>query len=135
MTSPFFSERTDLLLERPRVARLLIELPVRIRDRFRTHETPGIKIVQCGFAFALFDPFAHPRGINAGIDDQMGDVNIPGTELSRGALCYRAQTEFRARERGVANATAQTGGGAREKDASTPARQHQTRRFACSQKS
>src|SRR5271154_2732304 len=100
MTSPFFSERTDFLLKRPRVARLLIDLPIGIGDRFGTHETPRIEIVQRRFAFAVFDPLAHPCGIDAGIDDQMGDVNVAGTEFPRGALRYRAQTELRARERG-----------------------------------
>ena len=73
------------MLEGPRVTRLLIELPLGLSDRGGPHQTAGIEIVQSGFAFALFDPIAHPRGIDSGIDYQMCDMNIPGPS-SRAAL-------------------------------------------------
>src|ERR1700687_425015 len=77
MTSPYLCEGTDLLLEGPRVARLLIELPIGVGDCGGPDLTSGIRIAQCGFAFAFLDPLAHPRGVASGVDDQMGDVNIP----------------------------------------------------------
>ena len=39
---------------------------------------------------ALFDPLAHPGGVDARIDDQMGDVDALRAELACGALRHRA---------------------------------------------
>src|ERR1700730_1854217 len=134
MTSPCLSERTDFQLKGPRVVRLLIKLPIGLGDRDGPHQTAGIETVQRRFAFTFFDPLAHPRGIDSGVDDQMGDMNIPRAEFPRSALGDCAQTELRARECSVAGAAAQAGSGAGEEDASVTARQHQSGGLPASQK-
>jgi hypothetical protein len=43
--SPYLSEGTDLLLEGPRVARLLIELPIGFGDRGGSHQAARMEII------------------------------------------------------------------------------------------
>ena len=80
------AEGSDLHFEGPCVARLLIKLPIGLGDRRRPHQTVGIEVFKSFVSFALPDPFAHPGSVDAGIDDQMRDMNIFGTELARRAL-------------------------------------------------
>ena len=44
MASPFLAEGTDVHLERPGVARLLVELPVGLGDRLRPHQPARVEI-------------------------------------------------------------------------------------------
>src|SRR5258708_24304664 len=110
MASPFFAERPDLALERPRIAWLLIDLPIGIGDRIWPHQAAGIEIGERRFAFPLSDPVAHPFGIDAGVDYQMRDMNVLGPEFSGGALDHRAQPELSAGEGGIADPAAQARG-------------------------
>src|SRR6266403_4958816 len=93
---PLFPERANFKLERPGAARLLVKLPVRGGDRGRRHQQIGIIM---GFlAPQLLAALAHPCGVDAGIDDQMRDVDVLRSELARHRLRHRAQSEFRAGE-------------------------------------
>src|SRR3984893_16600805 len=76
MASPFFRKGSDLALERPGVARFLIHLPVGLGDRFRPHQPARIEIGEGCLTLPLLDPLAHPGGIDAGVDDEMGDVDV-----------------------------------------------------------
>src|ERR1700739_3918709 len=91
MASPFLRKGSDLAFERPSVARLLIDLPIGLGDRFRPHQPAGIEIDEGGLALPLLDPLAHPCRVDAGVDDQMGDVDVLRTELARRTLRYRTQ--------------------------------------------
>src|SRR4051812_8120126 len=57
---PLLAERTNLVLERPRVARLLVELPVGVRDGSWPHQDIGRKTVHGVCAHAFLAPLAHP---------------------------------------------------------------------------
>src|SRR6266478_9722955 len=76
MVSPFFRKGSDLAFERPGVARLLIDLPIGLGDRFRPHQPARIEIGEGRLALPLLDPLAHPCGVDAGVDDQVGDVDV-----------------------------------------------------------
>src|SRR5882762_5210960 len=78
--SPLLAKGTDLMLERPCVARLLKQLPIRLSDRVGPHEPVGIEIRQCFLSLALCNPTAYKGGVDSRIDDQVGDVNILGPE-------------------------------------------------------
>src|SRR5271155_2143369 len=95
MASPFFSEGTNFLLEGPGVARLLVELPVSLGDGSGAHEPVCVEVLHRLVAFAFADSIADPRRIDAGVDNEMRDVNILRAELTRGALRNGAQPEFR----------------------------------------
>ncbi len=71
---PLFPERANFQLKGPGAARLLVELPVGRRDRGRRHQQ--IRIVERFLAPELLAPLAHPGGIDAGIDDQMRDMDV-----------------------------------------------------------
>src|SRR5712692_11240388 len=118
MGSPFLPKRTDLVLEGPRIARLLVQLPIRLGDRGRRHESGGIKVLERIFPLSLLDPLAHPSGIHSGIDDEMRDVDILWPEFPRHTLGHGAQAEFRTGEGCVPDAATQAGGGTSEEDAS-----------------
>src|SRR5262249_27449771 len=133
MVSPFLREGPDLALERPGVARLLINLPIGLGYRFRPHQPPRIEIGEGRLALALLDPLAHPSGVDAGVDDQMGDVDALRAELARGTLCYGAQTKFGAGESGIADTATHAGSSASKEDIAAAARQHQARRLAARQ--
>src|SRR6516162_5057244 len=134
MVSPFFRKRSDLALERPGVARLLINLPIGLGNRGRPHQPARIEIGEGRIALALLDPLAHPRGVDAGVDDQMGDVDVLWTELACGGLRDRAKAELGAGKGGIADPAAHAGGSPGEEDVAAAARQHQARRLATSQK-
>src|SRR6266480_8081621 len=88
---PLFPERADFKLERPGAARLLVKLPVGGGDRRRGHQQIGI--IKRLLAPHLLAALAHPCRVDAGIDDQMRDVDVFGSELARHRLRYRAQSE------------------------------------------
>jgi hypothetical protein len=92
--SPFFRKGPDLALERPGVARLLKDLPIGLGNRRRPHRPAGVEVGECRFSFPLPDPLAHPGGIDAGVDHQVGDMDAPRPELARGTLGYGTQTDL-----------------------------------------
>src|SRR6202044_182802 len=94
---PLFAERAYLKLESPGAARLLIKLPVGCRDGRGRHQQ--IRIVERFLAPELFTPLAHPGGIDAGVDDQVGDMNIFGPEFSRHRLRHGPKAELGAGKR------------------------------------
>src|ERR1700730_12651113 len=116
MASPFFCKGSDLALERPSVAGLLIDLPIGLGDRGRPHQPARIEIGERRLAFPLLDPLAHPRGVDAGVYNQMGDVDVLWTELARRTLRHRPQAELGAGEGGIADPAAHAGGRPGEKD-------------------
>src|SRR6202040_2466200 len=121
MVSPFFRKGSDLAFERPGVARLLVDLPIGVGDRGRAHQPAGVEIDERRLAFALFDAAAHPFGVDAGVDHEMGDVDVLWPELARRALRHRAQPELGAGESRIANPAAPAGGRAGEEDIPTAA--------------
>src|SRR5882672_11186170 len=129
---PLFTEGADFQLKGPGAAGLLVKLPIRGCDRRRRHQQ--IRIVERFLAPELLAAFAHPGGIDAGIDDQMGDVDVLRSEFARHRLRHRAQSEFGAGEGRKAAAAAQGGGGAGKEDVALAPRQHQPRRFATGDK-
>src|SRR5262245_26942363 len=130
--SPLFAERADFELERPGAARLLVELPVGLGYRLRRHQQVGVveRVGAERLDAALPDPF----GIDAGIDDQMRDVDVLRPELARGCLRHSAQAELGAGEGRITRATAQARGGTSEEDVPLPTRQHQLGSFPARQK-
>src|SRR3981189_1680011 len=102
---PFLAERANFQLKGPGAARLLVELPIGRGDRRRRHQQ--VRIVERFLAPELFAAFAHPGGIYAGIDDQMGDMDVLWPEFTRHRLRHRAKPEFRAGKGGKTAAAAQ----------------------------
>src|ERR1700722_7926930 len=100
MASPFLRKGPDLALERPGVARLLINLPIGLGNRFRLHQPSRIEIGEGRLPLSLLNPLAHPGGVDAGIDDQMGDMDALRAELARRTLRDGAQAELGAGKRG-----------------------------------
>src|SRR3954453_22189983 len=97
----------DLYLRRPGAAWLLIELPIGVGDRFRIHQALGIEIGERLFAFICLDAFANPLRVDAGIDDEMGDMEVLRPKLARRGLCHSTQAELGAGECREADAAAQ----------------------------
>src|ERR1700687_297005 len=129
MGSPFFTERADLPLECPRVARLLVKLPVGLCHGRGAHQAFEVDVLPRPVALAFPDSIAHPCGIHAGIDYEMSDVDISRSEFPRGALRDCAEPKLRGCERCVSDSAAETGGAAGEENRSPPSRQHQARSF------
>ena len=73
---------------------------------------------------------ANPFGIDAGIDDQMRDMDVLRAQFARHRLRHGAQAEFGAGKRRIAGAATERRGGAGEEDVALAARQHQPRRLA-----
>src|SRR5256884_9903998 len=109
MASPFLREGPDLALERPGIARLLVNLPMGFSDRGGAHQPAGVEIGERRVALALLDAIAHPFGVDPGVDDQMRDMDALRAELAGGALRHRAQPEFGAGERGITDAAPRSG--------------------------
>src|SRR5215471_6411688 len=109
---PLFSERADFKLERPGAARLLIKLPVSSRHRGWRHQQIGI--IQRLLAPELLASLAHPRRVDAGVDNQMRHVDVLRAQLARHRLRDRAETELGAGKRRISAAAAQGSGGASE---------------------
>src|SRR5262249_50750218 len=80
------------------------------------------------------DPLAHPRGVDAGIDNQMRDVDAFWAELARRTLRYGAQAKFGAGKGGITDPTANSSGGAGKENIAAAARRHQPRRRPPSQR-
>src|SRR5215831_8264759 len=112
MASPFLGKGPDLAFDRPGVARLLVDLPIGLGDRGRPHQPPWIEIGEGRFPLPFLDPLAHPRCVDAGIDDQMRDMDALWAELARRALRYGAQAKFGAGKGGVTDPTPHSGSGA-----------------------
>src|SRR5580698_11023465 len=91
---PFLSEWTNLVLEGPGIARLPVELPIGFRDRGRPHQAVRIEIFHRLRPFPVDDQLANPFGVDAGVDHEMGDVDIFGAEFARDRLGHRAQANF-----------------------------------------
>src|ERR1700688_4247741 len=68
--SPGFAERPHVEFMRPGIARLLVQLPVRLADRGRVHQRPFVAGCAAGT-----HPLTHPGGIHPGVDHQVGDVD------------------------------------------------------------
>src|SRR5438270_5014233 len=101
---PLLTEGADFHLERPGALRLLIELPIGRRDRGRRHQQ--VRIVERIGAERFQAPLPYPLGVDAGIDDEMGDMDILRAEFARHRLRHSAQPEFGAGKGGIAAATA-----------------------------
>src|SRR5207245_7234299 len=114
--------------EGPGALRLLVELPVGFSHRRGRHQE--VRVIQRARPVRLQSPLTYPFGIDAGVDDEVGDVDVLRPQLPRGRLRDGAQPELRAGESRIADATAQGCGGAGEEDVALAARQHQLRRFA-----
>src|SRR5215204_5186324 len=93
---PLLAEGAYFQLERPGALRLLIELPVGFRDGRRRHQEIGI--VEGARPQRLDPPLAHPFGIDAGVDDEMGDVDVLRAQFARRCLRNRTQAELGAGE-------------------------------------
>src|SRR5258705_4537277 len=111
---PLLAERAYFQLERPGALRLLIELPVGFRDRRWRHQEIGI--VEGIRPKCLDPPLAYPLGVDAGVDDEVGDVDVFGAQFARGRLRDCAQAELGAGERRVSRSAAQGGGRPGEED-------------------
>jgi len=81
----------------------------------------------------LLAPRPHPGGIDAGIDDQVCDVDVFRSQFAGHGLRHRAQSELGAGKCRVAGAAAQGCGGAGEENVALPSFQHQASRFAACQ--
>ena len=64
----------------------------------------GSRSLQRLFPFSLLDPLSHPGSVHSGIDDEMSDMDILGSEFSRHALGDGAQAELRTSEGCVSDA-------------------------------
>src|SRR5258705_12154890 len=125
---PLFPERADFQFKCPGAARLLVKLPVGRRNRRRRHQQ--VRVIKRLLTPEPLATRAHPGGVDAGIDDQVRDVDVFGSELARHRLRHRAQSKFGAGEGRITAAAAQGGGGAGEEYIALAARHHQPRRFA-----
>src|SRR5579859_4867050 len=114
LSLPLLAKGADFELERPGALRLLIELPVGFRDRGGRHQKVGV--VQRVRPERLQPPLTHPFGVDAGINDEVGDMDILRPELARGRLRHGAQAEFGAGKGRVTDAAAQRRGCAGEED-------------------
>src|SRR5437773_6375812 len=123
MASPLFCKGPDLALERPGVARLLVDLPIGLGDRSWPHQPARIEIGEGPLAFPLPDPLPYPGGVDAGVNDQMGDMDALRAELACRTLRNGAQAEFGTGKSGIADAAAQAGGGASKEDVAAAVRQ------------
>src|SRR6185369_17278951 len=102
---PRLAERTNFQLERPGAARLLVELPIGLGDRRWRHQEIGI--IERIRPQRLDSPLAHPLGVHAGVDDEMSDMDVLRSELTRRRLGYRTQTELGTGEGRVAGSATQ----------------------------
>src|SRR6266851_2011441 len=125
---PLFAERADFELKGPGAAWLLVKLPIGRCNRRRRHQQ--VRIVERFLAPELLPALAHPGGVDAGIDDQMRDMDVLRPEFARHRLRHRPQAELGAGKGRKAATAAQARGRASEEDVALAPRQHQPRRFA-----
>jgi hypothetical protein len=72
---------------------------------------PGSRLASAASPSRSLDPLAHPGGVDPGVNDQMGDVDVLWAELARRALRHRTQAELGAGEGCIADPAAHAGGG------------------------
>ena len=102
---PLLAERANFQLERPGALGLLIKQPVGFRDRGWRHQQIGI--IERVRAQRLDPPLPHPFGVDAGVDDEMRDVDVLGAQLARGRLRNGPQAELGAGEGRISRSAAQ----------------------------
>src|SRR3546814_3600549 len=84
---------TTLFRSGPGGLRLVEKIPIGVGDRVRRHQPVGIEIVERFAAFALRDDVAHEGGIDAGIDDEMRDMDLLRPQFARHRLRDRRSDE------------------------------------------
>src|SRR5579863_6199393 len=92
--SPFLTERTYLELEGPGAPGLLVQLPIGRCNRSGRHQQ--IRIIQRFLAPKLLAALPHPGRIDAGIDDQVRNMDVFGAELTGHRLRHGTKPELRA---------------------------------------
>src|ERR1700722_6553564 len=113
--SPFLHGRPQIQFMSPAIFALMVREPVRIGDRGGPGQTVGrdFRGIDAGRGLhALMDRLA----VDAGVDQQMDNVNIPWSELARHRLGHGAQAELCRRKCRKPLAAANAGGGARKQD-------------------
>src|SRR3954447_6905463 len=126
---PIFYSGTKIEFMGPAVAALLMSKPIRFGNRGGLGQAVRRDLAGLdppGRLHALMDGFA----IDAGVDDEMDDVNILRPELARHGLGQRAETEFGRCKRSKPLAAADACGRTGKKDGAASAGQHDARRFA-----
>src|SRR2546423_11038592 len=129
---PLLAERAYFQLERPGATRLLIELPIGFCDRRRRHQE--IRVIEGPRPQCLDPPLTYPLGVDAGINDEMGHVNVLRSEFARGRLCNGPQAELGAGEGRIAAPAAQARSRTGEEDIAFAPGQHQARGFTAGEK-
>src|SRR6185369_13405973 len=120
--SPALDPRSQVELEGPGVAWLLVEIPVVLGDVIRIEDpvlvllrVPGREVV------------ADERGVDRSVDDDVRDMDVLRAELARHALGERAKRMLGARERAEPCRAAQRRRGAGKQDRPAFARSHAAR--------
>src|SRR5260370_26744086 len=117
----------------PAVFALAVGEPVCLGDRRRLGQTVGGNVVRfdsgCGFHSSM-DRFA----VDTGVDQQMHNVDVFGTKLSRHGLRDRAQAKLGCSERSESFSAANTGRRPRKQDCPAAATGHVMCRFAPNKK-
>src|SRR5450631_1911085 len=129
---PLLAKGPYFQLERPGAAWLLIELPVGFRNRRRRHQEIGV--IEGTRPQRLQPPLTHPFGVDAGVDDEMGNVDVLRAKLARGRLGDGPQAKLGTGEGRIAGSAAQARGCAGEEDIALAAGQHQAGGFAAGEK-
>src|SRR5229473_1667446 len=129
---PLLAEGAYFQFERPGAARLLIKQPVGFCDRRWRHQQIGI--IERIRPQRLDPPLTHPFGVDAGIDDEMRNVDVLRPEFARGRLRNGAQAELGAGESRVAGSAAQARGRPGEEDVALAPWQHEPRCLAAGEK-
>src|SRR5450755_4152430 len=111
---PLLAKGPYFQLERPGAAWLLIELPVGFRNRRRRHQEIGV--IEGTRPQRLQPPLTHPFGVDAGVDDEMGNVDVLRAKLARGRLGDGPQAKFGTGEGRIAGSAAQARGRTGEED-------------------
>src|SRR5258708_5197005 len=121
--SPGLRSGPQVKLVCPAVSTLAVREPVCFGDRRRLGQTVGGNVVRfdsgCGFHTSM-DCFA----VDTGVDQQMHNVNIFGTKLSRHGLRHRAQSKLARSERRESFSAANTGRRPCKQDCTAAATRH-----------
>src|SRR5260221_4347057 len=129
---PLLAEGTYFQLRGPGTARLLVEQPIGFSDR--RWRCPQVGIIERIRPQRLDPPLTHPLGVHAGVDNEMGDVNVLRSEFARRRLGYRTQAELGTGEGRIAGSAAQGRGRTGKEDIALAPRQHQAGCFATGKK-
>src|SRR6516164_11709077 len=89
---PLLAEGADFQLGRPGALRLLVKLPVGCRDRRRWHQQIGI--VERIWTRRLKATLPHPFRVDAGVDDEVRDMDVLRSQFARHRLRDGTQTEL-----------------------------------------